>query len=74
MARDLTMGDVVAAAVTWPVMLPLAVGVVVAWAAGHVAAHLTALAVAKSLDMTSRAGHRRYFRIGDDYRGRYPRR
>ena len=69
MDRDLTMWDVAAASVTWPVVLPLAVGVVVAWAAGHVAVHLTVLALAKSLDMTSRAGHRRYFRIGDDYRG-----
>ena len=73
MKHDLTMWDVAAASVTWPVVLPLAVGVVVAWAAGHVAVHLTVRALAASMDMTSRAGHRRYFRRGEDYRGRYSR-
>lgn len=47
----------------WVVLAPMAVGLVVAWAVGHLTAHLMVRAVAQSMDMTSRAGHRRYYRI-----------
>lgn len=68
MARELSLGDVVAASTVWPVLLPVAVGLVAAWGAGHVMAHLTVKAIATGMDMTSRAGHRRYYRIGGEYR------
>lgn len=61
-------------ALTVPILLaPLAVGVVVSWAMGHLMAHLTVRALATGMDMTSRAGHRRYYRKGVDYRGGYSR-
>lgn len=70
MARDahLTLGDVLAATTTWPVLLPVALGCLAAWGTGHLVAHLTVKAVARSMDMTSRAGHRRYYRIEKGYR------
>lgn len=59
-------------ALTVPVLLaPLAVGVVVSWAMGHLMAHLTVRALAAGVDMTSRAGHRRYYRVEGEYRGGY---
>lgn len=55
-------------AMTWPVVLPLVVGGLASWAAGHVMAHLMVVAVARSMDMTSRSGHRRYYRVDPEYR------
>lgn len=49
-------------------LLPVFVGTLAAWGAGHVMAHLTVKALAKSMDMTSRSGHRRYYRVDPDFR------
>ena len=65
--------DVVAATTTWPVLLPVALGALAAWGSGHLVAHWTVKALAVSMDMTSKAGHRRYYRKGVDYRGGYRR-
>ena len=64
----LAMSDVVAATWCWPVLLPVALGCLAAWGAGHLVAHLTVKAVAVGMDMTSVAGHRRYYRIAKGYR------
>lgn len=64
----LAVADVVMATTTWPVLLAAGVGLLSAWAAGHVMAYLTVRAMATGLDMTSRAGHRRYYRIAKGYR------
>lgn len=70
----LAIGDVVAATTTWPVLLPVFVGLLGAYIGGHVMAHLTVKAVAVGMDMTSRAGHRRYYRVDREFRhGRYTR-
>lgn len=64
----LDVRDVVRATTVLPVLLPVTLGCLAAWAAGHLVAHLTVKAVARSMDMTSRAGHRRYYRIAPDFR------
>lgn len=68
MSEHLAVRDVVAATTTWPVLLPVALGCLAAWSAGHVTAHLTVKALAIGMDMTSSAGHRRYYRLGREYR------
>lgn len=70
MARDdhLTLGDVLAATTTWPVLLPVALGCLAAWGTGHLVAHLTVRALAVGMDMTSQAGHRRYYRVAPEFR------
>lgn len=53
---------------TWVVLAPMAVGLLAAWAVGHVVVHLSVKALATGMDKTSRAGHRRYYRVGKEYR------
>ena len=64
----LDVRDVVRATTVLPVLLPVALGCLTAWGSGHLVAHWTVRAVAASMDMTSRAGHRRYYRIAKGYR------
>lgn len=64
----LDVRDVVRATTVLPILLPVALGCLAAWGTGHLVAHLTVKAVARSMDMTSRAGHRRYYRIEKGYR------
>lgn len=64
----LTLGDVLAATTVLPVLLPVVLGCLAAWGSGHLVAHWTVKAVAASMDMTSRAGHRRYYRTAKGYR------